>query len=162
MLAIMESRLRLSGFMWGICWAYVGPMLGYSDGWVGLCWAKYSHICGAQMSRFWCPTKFGVSQCSVWIASCQTHQNVLCPAIHVSKISMKSIIQEAHICHLEEALKYITIYQHMVTMKWSLVFMENPFHRSKNMRHFILIESDWSLGIPKLFLQKRTQTTARK
>ena len=28
----------------------------------------------------------------------------------------------------------------MVTMKWPLVFMENPFHRSKNMRHFILID----------------------
>ena len=32
---------------------------------------------------------------SVWIAFCQTQQNILCPAIHVSKISMKSIIQEA-------------------------------------------------------------------
>ena len=56
MLAIMESRLRLSGSMLGVCLAYVGPMLGYADGWVGLCWARYSHICGAQMSRFWCPT----------------------------------------------------------------------------------------------------------
>ena len=35
MLATMESRLRLSGSMLGLCWAYVGPMLGYSDGWVG-------------------------------------------------------------------------------------------------------------------------------
>ena len=54
MLATMESRLRWSGSVLGPCWAYVGPMLGYSDGWVGLCWARYSHICGAQMSGFWC------------------------------------------------------------------------------------------------------------
>ena len=60
MLATMESRLRLSGSMLGLCWAYVGPMLGYSDGWVGLCWARYSHICGAQNVRVLVPHKFSV------------------------------------------------------------------------------------------------------
>ena len=91
MLAIMESRLWLSEPMLGLCWAYVGPILGYSDGWVGLCWARYSHILWGTNVKVLVPHKFGVWQCSVWIASCQTYQNVLCPAIHVSKIYPKSL-----------------------------------------------------------------------
>ena len=33
-------------------------------------------------------------------------------------------------------------------MKWPLVFMENPFHRGKNLRHFIVIDHQ---GSPNLF-----------
>ena len=118
----------------GVCWAYVGAMLGYSDGWVGLCWARYSHICGAQMSRFWCPTN-SVSDSALYELPPAKPIKMFCaPAIHVSKISMKSIIQEAHICHLEEAL-YITY----ITIKniWSL--WNDPWFSWK--AHFIEVKT---------------------
>ena len=55
MLAIMESRLRLSGFMLGICWPYVGPMLGYSDGWVNLCGPDIPIFVGRKCQGFGAP-----------------------------------------------------------------------------------------------------------
>ena len=55
MLAIMELRLRLSGFMLGICWPYVGRKVGYLDGWVGLWWSDIPIFVGCKSQGFGSP-----------------------------------------------------------------------------------------------------------